>query len=147
MTLVVVLVALLLVVATTTWHYEVLRVLGPRIAHLHVRPRVRLLLVLFGCLFAHAVEIGMYAVAAHQLAHAGIYGRFVEEASPTWWRAWYYPGETFTSLGYGDELLEGPMRLLSGIECLNDLLLIGWSVSYLHMAMLRFWPDRVRERE
>lgn len=140
----VVLVAIGLVVATTAWHYEVLRMLGPRIAQLHVRPCLRLLFVVFGCLFAHLVEIGMYTAAVHALAHAGDYGRFVEDNAPSWWRVWYYSAETYTSLGYGDELLEGPMRLLSGIECLNGLVLIGWTVSYLHMAMLRAWPDQLR---
>lgn len=70
---------------------------------------------------------------------------FVSANGPSsWWRVWYYSAETYTSLGYGDELLEGPMRLLSGIECLNGLVLIGWTVSYLHMAMLRAWPDQLR---
>lgn len=110
----------------------------------HVRPCLRLLFVVFGCLFAHLVEIGMYTAAVHALAHAGDYGRFVEDNAPSWWRVWYYSAETYTSLGYGDELLEGPMRLLSGIECLNGLVLIGWTVSYLHMAMLRAWPDQLR---
>lgn len=133
----VLLVAFALVVGTTTLHYEVLRLIGPRLARLHVRPRLRLLFLMFACLLAHLVEIGLYAAAVHLLVHAGGHGGFVQQPAPDWWRAWYYSAETFTSLGYGDELLEGPVRLLSGIECLNGLLLIGWSVSYLHMAMLR----------
>ncbi|MFD2270083.1 hypothetical protein ACFS07_00430 [Undibacterium arcticum] len=33
------------------------------------------------------------------------------------------------------------MRLLAGMEGLNGLLLIGWSASYIYIAMERFWSD------
>jgi hypothetical protein len=46
----------------------------------------------------------------------------------------------FTSLGFGDVTPSGPLRLLAGMEALNGLLLIGWSASYIHLAMERFWP-------
>jgi hypothetical protein len=49
--------------------------------------------------------------------------------------------ETYTSLGYGDVVPRGDVRLLAGIEALNGLLLIGWSVSYTFIAMERFWKD------
>ena len=37
---------------------------------------------------------------------------------------------SFTSLGFGDIVPTGAVRLLAGAECLNGLLLIGWSASY-----------------
>jgi hypothetical protein len=33
----------------------------------------------------------------------------------------------------------GDLRLLGGIEALNGLLLIGWSASYIYIAMERYW--------
>jgi hypothetical protein len=33
----------------------------------------------------------------------------------------------------------GPLRLLVGVEALNGLLLIGWSASYIYLAMERCW--------
>jgi hypothetical protein len=32
------------------------------------------------------------------------------------------------------------MRLVSGVEALNGLLLIGWSASFTYLAMERYWP-------
>ena len=51
----------------------------------------------------------------------------------------YFSAETYTSLGFGDLTPVGPVRLLAGVEALNGLLLIGWSASFLYLAMERFW--------
>ena len=37
--------------------------------------------------------------------------------------------------------------VLAGAEALNGLLLIGWSASYLYIAMERFWNDQGAGRE
>ena len=34
------------------------------------------------------------------------------------------------------------MRLLTGIEALNGLVLIGWSASFTYLAMEEFWGER-----
>ena len=49
--------------------------------------------------------------------------------------------EALHSLGYGDVVPSGDLRLLAGMEALNGLLLIGWSASYTFIAMERFWKD------
>lgn len=53
----------------------------------------------------------------------------------------YFSAETYTSLGYGDVVPGGALRLLAGMEALNGLLLIGWSASFIYIAMERFWGD------
>jgi len=45
--------------------------------------------------------------------------------------AWYFSMITFTSLGYGDLTLTGNWRLLSGIEAINGIMLIGWSTAMM----------------
>jgi len=58
----------------------------------------------------------------------------------------YFSAETYTSLGFGDLIPIGPLRLLAGAEALNGLVLIGWSASFTYIAMERFWspgdPDQ-----
>jgi hypothetical protein len=51
----------------------------------------------------------------------------------------YFSAETYTSVGYGDVVPVGHVRLLAGIEALNGLVLIGWTASYTYIAMERFW--------
>ena len=51
----------------------------------------------------------------------------------------YFSAETYTSLGFGDVVPNGSLRLLAGIEALNGLLMIGWSASFLFIEMQRHW--------
>ena len=128
----------LLVVVTTLLHYEALRALGVVLPRLRMRSRAKLVLVIVGAFVAHAAEIALYAGALYVLvrwAGAGALG----SAPLTMDVALYFSAETFTSLGYGDVVPQGPVRLISGVEALNGLLLIGWSASYTYVSMERFW--------
>lgn len=131
----------LLVVLTTGIHYEVLRGLSAGLPILRIPSRAKLVVVVLAAFFAHAAEILLYALAVFALiryAHLGMLGepgRFSLNA------ALYFSAETYTSLGYGDVIPVGELRLLAGVEALNGLLLIGWSASYTYIAMERFWSS------
>lgn len=43
----------------------------------------------------------------------------------------YFSTVTFTSLGYGDIVLEPPFRLLSAFEAANGILIFGWTTAVL----------------
>ncbi|MGI9517511.1 MAG: potassium channel family protein [Pirellulaceae bacterium] len=45
--------------------------------------------------------------------------------------ALYFSMVTFTALGFGDIVVTGPWRLLSGIQAMNGLLIFGWSTALL----------------
>ena len=46
--------------------------------------------------------------------------------------ALYFSLVTFTTLGYGDITMNSPWRLLSGIEAINGIMLIGWSTAMMY---------------
>lgn len=128
----------LLVVATTLLHYEALRLLGVVLPRLRMRSRAKLMLVIVGAFVAHAAEIALYAGAIYALvrwAGAGALGSTPLSMNV----ALYFSAETYTSLGYGDVVPQGSLRLVSGVEALNGLLLIGWTASYTYVSMERFW--------
>lgn len=50
----------------------------------------------------------------------------------------YFSVICYSSVGFGDLAPGGPIRMLSGIEALNGLLLIGWSVTYTYFAAEKF---------
>jgi voltage-gated potassium channel Kch len=132
----------LLVVATTFIHYETLRGLSAALPALRTPSRAKLLVVVFVTFFAHALEIVLYAVAVHTLVAYAHLGTLGEPGRFSFATCIYFSAETYTSLGYGDVIPLGDMRLLAGIEALNGLLLIGWSASYTYIAMERFWSAR-----
>src|SRR3954471_273633 len=128
-----------LVVLTTVIHYEVLRALSAGLPAIRTRSRAKLLLVIFGAFFAHAAEILLYALAFYALVRYAQLGSLGGHFSLS--ECVYFSAETYTSLGYGDIIPLGELRLLAGIEALNGLLLIGWSASYTYIAMERFWSE------
>lgn len=137
--LIVALVCLVLLVVTTVIHYEVLRWLTALLPGVGIRPRAKLIVVIFTAFAAHMVEIGLYALAIYGLVHWVGLGSLGDSTLFSLDVSLYFSAETYTSLGYGDVVPGGGVRLLAGVEALNGLLLIGWSASYVYIAMERFW--------
>ena len=51
----------------------------------------------------------------------------------------YFSFVTFTTLGYGDITLSESGRVLSGIQALNGILLVGWSTAVLFAVVQKLW--------
>ena len=131
--------ALLLV--TTGMHYEALRGLNLGVERLIAASRARLVVVVLSLFGVHVAEVVVYAAAFYLLTrHAGM-GGLGASGPPSFSVAMYFSLETYSSLGYGDVVPSGALRMMAGAEALNGLLLIGWSASYAHIAMERFWQD------
>jgi hypothetical protein len=135
------LVCLLLLVLSTVIHYEALRGLSFALPRLRMPLRLKLVLVILGAFLAHALEVLMYGLAFYLLAGSAVLGALGSALPATLSTCLYFSAETYTSLGYGDIVPSGPLRMLAGMEALNGLLLIGWSASYAYLSMERFWVD------
>lgn len=60
-------------------------------------------------------------------------------------KALYFSLVTFTTLGYGDMTIGPAHRLLSGIEAINGILLIGWSTALMYSVMNEIWKKTQKE--
>jgi hypothetical protein len=134
--------AALLVIISTFTHYEVLRILSTTVSHIRIQPRARLLVVLFGTFFGHLMGIGFYALAYFFVKDHFDLGGFGGNFYDTFSSYLYFSAETYTTIGLGDIYPLGPLRLITGIEALNGLLLIGWSASFTYISMQKFWNIR-----
>ncbi len=74
-------------------------------------------------LVLHVLEALAWAVA-YLVLPGGVRLETFEEAA-------YFSIVTFTTLGYGDIVLDPHWRLLSGAEAVNGILLAGWSTASL----------------
>jgi hypothetical protein len=136
--LVVALSCLGLIVFTTLLFFEVLSLLSNLLERLRRPGRLKLLLAVLGCFGGHGAGILIYGLAYLLLAHAGGHGG-LGAGLPSPGAALYFSAETYTSLGFGDVVPFGPLRLVAGVEALNGLLLIAWSASFLYLEMERHW--------
>ena len=134
----VIVVCVLLLVATTVLHYEVLRLLSFWITRMAMQPRAKLLVAVFGTFVSHALQVILYALGYALLADGMGLGT-LGGGGNTFIEYVYFSAETYTSLGFGDLIPVGPLRLIAGVETLNGLLLIGWSASFIYISMERFW--------
>jgi hypothetical protein len=130
-----------LLVLTTIIHYEVLRMLTIVLPGFGIPARAKLIVVILGAFLAHAAEIVLYAVAIYVLVQYAGAGTLGDASRFSLTQCLYFSAETYSSLGYGDVIPGGALRLLAGVEVLNGLLLIGWSASYTYISMERFWSD------
>lgn len=56
--------------------------------------------------------------------------------------ALYFSTMTFSTLGYGDVVLDKSWRLLSAFEAANELLLFGWSTALVFLVVQRLHLPR-----
>jgi hypothetical protein len=81
----------------------------------------------------HTVQIMLWAVVYRNLEYAGELDTFET--------AVYFSFVTFTTLGYGDITLSEAGRVLSGIQALNGILLVGWSTAVLFAIVQKLWQS------
>ena len=79
----------------------------------------------------HTLEIVIWAAAYMALVPINELASFEE--------AVYFSFVTFTTLGYGDISLSEGYRLLSGIEALNGIILVGWTTAMIFSVVQRIW--------
>jgi hypothetical protein len=131
----------ILVALTILVHYEILRVASVLIPEeRHVRPRFRVVLVVFACFAAHTIEVWLFAFAYYVFVDVLGLGGFGGTHQGTVIDYVYFSVVTYTSLGFGDVYPIDNVRLISGVEALVGLLMIGWSASFTYLAMEKFWP-------
>ena len=86
----------------------------------HIRTLCASVAVLLGL---HILEALCWAVVYFMIPNAGHRLDFEE--------AVYFSCVTFSSLGYGDVVLQGSLRLLSAFQSMAGLLMFGWSTAML----------------
>ena len=125
-------------------HYECLRLTGALIPRLTMmRPRARILVVMVAVFGAHTLEVWFYAgaywVTEHWLGLGTFTGDHARMSSIEDYV--YFSVVCYTTLGFGDIVPAGALRLLSGVEALLGLLLIGWSASFTYLEMQQLWAQ------
>ncbi|GAB6842158.1 hypothetical protein HNR00_003727 [Methylorubrum rhodinum] len=132
--------SVVLVVVTILVLYETLWLTSEHLAELPVPPRARIIAVVLAAFAGHTVAVWTYAGAYWLLVLKLGLGAFSGVPVESFEDCLFVSVVAYTSLGYGDHIPLGHARLLTGVEALNGLVLIGWSASFTYLAMERYWP-------
>lgn len=136
----------LLLLVTVLIHYEILRLTSSWLGRLNIPPRQRILVVILAAFCAHTAEIWLYAMAYFSLADDFGIGTIGGVRSESFHDYLYFSTSTYTSLGFGDLIPFGSLRIMAAIESLVGLLMIAWSASFTYVTMEKFWGMHVTRR-
>ncbi|MGO4525919.1 ion channel [Microvirga sp. 2MCAF35] len=130
---------------TVVVHYEALSGLSKVLQKSTIQSHPKVLVVVFGVITAHFVEIAIYALA-YWIADTGLnIGDFGGNRAVNFADYLFFSAETFSTLGIGDIFPLGMMRLIASLESLNGIVLIGWSTSFTYLSMSRYWAGNSLE--
>jgi len=133
------LIGLLLTLVCVGVHYEGLSQATALIRRATSAHRMRVVIGLIAALFAHILEVFVFAVGWFALERVGM--AELNIPSPTFTDHVYFSFVTYSSLGYGDIVPIGEARLLAGLEALVGLVLIAWTASFTYFEMTLYWED------
>lgn len=96
---------------------------------LHYKKMWLMVLTVLGIFGIHALQIWVWAISY-----------WVIGALPDFQTALYFSTVTFSTLGYGDVVLDQTWRILGALEGIAGFIHIGWSTAYLISASTRYGP-------
>ena len=133
--------SVILIAASIFAHYEILRFTTIGATDLGVRPRMRLCMMLSAAMVSHLIHVALYALGFIFLEFQMGLGTIAGPDSGTFNDAFYFSITSYTTLGIGDIYPTGQVRLLSGIEALNGLVMVTWTASMTYLHMERYWQN------
>lgn len=139
------LLSILVIASTSLVAYEMLRVVWNRLPHMHVAPRVRVLLIIVPIFTTHIISIWLYAMMYFLVENFTALGHLSGHIAPavlsyeSFVERLYFSASTYASLGIGDIVPTDNLRMLASAEVLNGLVLIGWTISFTYLTMEKFW--------
>ena len=93
-----------------------------------LRRMTLLLCLMVSIALLHLIQIGLWAAVFWQSGEL-----------PTLETAVYFSLVTYTTIGFGDVVLGPGWRVLTGIEGLTGLLLVGWSTAFAFAVVSRMY--------
>lgn len=137
-----VLIAMIVVFLTIAVHFAALRSMFHLLHRGPPLTAVRVVTAVYFIMLAHCLEVIVFSAGFYLGIEYADIGTLKGEFSGDFREYIYFSLVSYTSLGLGDVYPHGPVRLLTGIEALTGLLMIGWSVSFTYFSMVKIWSDK-----
>lgn len=141
-----VLIAALSILLAIGVHYWALLGLNRYLPKWEMGAHIKLFFLIVIIFLLHLTEIMIFATVI--FASANYFPQLGSIAGLTrvgFHDALYLSATTYTTVGYGDLVPLGGLRLYLGLEGLAGLLLIAWSASFTYLEMSRYWQKNADE--
>lgn len=131
------------IVVAVMIHYEGLHYFTNWMSRNRLKPRFRIVVLIYGLLILHALEILLFGIAFWLLSLTPGYGTLMSTGFPllSLGDFVYFSSTVYSTLGFGDLVPTGPVRFMAGMESVTGLLLITWSASFTYLEMVRYWRN------
>ena len=139
-------ITIVIVTACVVLHYEALRFLS-RTVGIHMHKRIGVLVVMLGLLVAHVLEILIFALGYLVMQYGFGLGHITGMTEDNLFDFIYFSSVVYTTVGFGDLLPVGAIRILTAAEGLAGLAMITWSASFTFLAMQRLWPHLLKQSD
>lgn len=136
-------VTVILIMLTVGVHYQALYSISVFLERIKTAGRYKVMLGVLMALIAHFIEIWTFGIAYYlignyhespdQLVHVD--GHLVTD----FYSCIYFSFASYSSLGFGDIVPEGPIRFMAGTEAVIGLVFIAWTASLLYIEMQKHW--------
>ena len=137
----VILTTIVVVGACVTLHYEGLRALSGLLPIATRHRRKRMIVVMLCMLAIHTIEIWFFGFGYFYLLQNYSVGELQGMGPVNMFDCVYYSAMAYTTIGFGDIVPSGAIRLLTGMEGLTGLVMITWSASFTFIAMQSTWKN------
>tara|TARA_B100000686_G_scaffold343718_1_gene425033 strand:- start:1996 stop:2466 length:471 start_codon:yes stop_codon:yes gene_type:complete len=132
-------ISIALVLLTTSIFYEILGVVLRIIAKRNLRNRPLMFFLVVAIFSAHTVAVWIYGTVYWVMVHTFGAEPLSGIAHDNFFGYIYFSAATYSSLGIGDVFPHGAMQFITGVQVLNGLVLIGWSVMVTYFAVQKLW--------
>ncbi|MCF6320809.1 MAG: ion channel [Rhizobiaceae bacterium] len=132
-------ISIVLVIVTTAIFYEILCIVLRIVSKYDPSPRPLMFFLVLTIFSAHTIAIWIYGTVYWALANLAGYEPLIGVARDDFFGYIYFSAATYSSLGIGDIFPQGAMQFITGVEVLNGLMLIGWSVMFTYFAVEKLW--------
>ncbi len=94
----------------------------------------RIIFVVLSSLLAHLSEIVLFACVYYfsQSLQVDGWGHLAGDYSGTFLDSVYYSAITYTTLGFGDIVPVGSIRIVTALEALLGLILVAWTATFIY---------------
>ena len=92
-----------------------------------------------GAVFTLGIVVALFAIHGIEIwAYAFLY--LAVGAAPNLHDALYFSTISYTTVGYNDDFIAEPWRLIGAFESIVGLILIGWSTAFFFLMLGRIEP-------